>query len=186
MLLLMTWSGITPAEEKPLDLVIKQQRAVIAWPQTEHERPQVNWYWQQIRKIAATQFSGMDMELAVSPSYKTGGDDEGFLLGATIPLYSKEKKLARNKAARNFLDEGAKLCAQLEEALRTYLIYQQAYSNYEMLAQDEGSDILDKLVKVQVDIVKQEALITQSHRQLQSFIAPFCSEVKILGWEKAK
>jgi len=185
-MLLMIWSGITLAEETQLNTVLKQQRAVIAWPQTEHERPQVNWYWQQIRKIAAEQFAGMDMELAVSPSYKIGGDDEGVSFGATIPLYSKEKKLARNKAARNFLDEGAKLCAQLEEALRTYLIYQQAYSNYEMLAQDEGSDILDKLVTVQVNIVKQEALITQSHRQLQGFIAPFSSEVKILGWEKAQ
>ncbi|MEE4357091.1 MAG: hypothetical protein V2I97_11535 [Desulfococcaceae bacterium] len=128
----------------------------------------------------------MDIELAVRPSYKLGGDDEGVMLGATIPLYSKEKKLARGKAARDFLDDGAKLCAQLEEALRSYLIYQQAYSNYEMLAQDEGSDILDKLVKIQVDIVKQESLITQSHRQLQSFIAPFSTEVKILGWEKAQ
>ena len=44
--------------------------------------------------------------------------------------------------------------------------------------------MLDKLVKMQVQIVQQEALITQSHRQLHSFIAPFDPDVKILSWDK--
>ena len=186
---MLIWSLILitpPASAAEMDKILTDQRAVIERPQKESDRPQVNWYWQQIKTIAASEFSGWDMELAVSPSYKIGGDDEGIMLGASIPLYSKEKKLARKKATRDFLEAGAKLCAQLEEALQTYLIYRQAYANYEMLAQDEGAGMLDKLVDVQVKIVQQEALITQSHRQLQAFIKPFSTDVKILSWDKVQ
>jgi len=113
-------------------------------------------------------------------------EDQRVLIGGSIPLYSKKEKQSQNDSAVSFLNTGSKLCSQLESALRTYLIYKQAYSNYEMLAQEEGSGMFDKLITTQIKIVETEALITQTHRDLLSLLDPFDEEPRIYGWDKDK
>jgi len=127
--------------------------------------------------------------LKLNAGYQIGDvniEDQKFLVGGSIPLYSKKEKLAQGENAVNFLNKGSKLCSQLESALRTYLIYKQAYSNYEMLAQEEGSGMFDKLITTQIKIVETEALITQTHRDLLSLLDPFDEEPRIYGWDKSE
>lgn len=196
LMLITTAAMAEETRKKDLQPILKNQKAAIFWPQTEHQRPQVNWYWKRIKSIASKEFKGSNYQLTVGTGYKIGGDDKGISISASIPVYvsresiissqSKKDKLAQRKLALAFLDTGAKLCAQLERALARYLILQQAYTNYELLAQDEGAAIIEKLVDTQIKIVETEAEITQSHRQLQSLISPFSSAIKILSWDKGQ
>lgn len=167
--------------------VLKNQRSVIK-PQSELERPQVNWYWTEIKK-KAKKYAGWSLDLKLNAGYQIGDvniENQKVLIGGSIPLYSRKEKLAQNDSAAAFLNKGSALCSQLESALRTYLIYQQAYSSYEMLAQDEGSGMFDKLIAMQIKIVDTEALITQTHRDLLSLLDPFDEDPRIYGWDKDK
>ena len=173
------------AKGDALTQAVESQRDAVKY-QSELERPQVNWYWTEIKK-KAKDFAGWNLDLKLNAGYQIDANDasdNGFLIGGTIPLYSKKEKMQQKTDAKAFLHEGAKLCSQLECALRIYLIYQQAYANYEMLAQDEGAGMFEKLIGTQVKLVETEALITQTHRQLQTLLDPYDENPKIFSWDK--
>lgn len=150
-----------------------------------HENwPAPNEYWAMIRKIAAEQFKGINLELSLNTGYNFGdGDERGLTMGFSVPIYSKKDRIKVHEEAVKFLHQGAELIASLEEAIATRKIHVNALQFLKARMNDEGIEAAKAYFDMLTKIAHQDALIVQFHRQLQSLIKPFSSDVEIVNVE---
>lgn len=145
------------------------------------DRPTPDDYWRQIRKIAASEYSGMDLEVSINTGYQFGGENKGAALGVSVPLYSKKEKLSRRGQVVKFQQAGAELISRLETAMAQAKIYREGAKFLQAKFTEEGVQAVESYFKMLAQIAETESAITQYHREIQSLIRPFTGTVQIVS-----
>lgn len=183
--------------------------AVLCRPAVAANRlPTPDEYYLILREIAEKEYKGRGFDATLQTGYTFSyGDttseyigDSGMIMtssasgnkqsrhnvGAniTIPLFSKEERLAQRQKVIDFLQQGTELIQKLELAIRTREIQIETLTVLNETAK-EGVQGALAIKDMQVEIVRQETLIKQYHRDIQSLINPFKEGLNLtIGSEK--
>ena len=151
----------------------------------ENDKPTPDEYWQQIRKIAAGEFSGIDLNPVLTTRYQFEGDYSGWGVGMNmdLPLWNKKRQQEKREKAVKFLQAGATLVQKLETTINTLKLLKEKSRFLKAIMRDEGVESVDAFFKTEQEIIKQQALAIQYHRELQGLINPLNSQVKIYSKE---
>ena len=148
---------------------------------TRAEKLTPNEYWTQIRKTAANEFSGIELNPVIKTGYQFSGENEGPNINFQfdLPLWNKKQRFEKREQATKFLQTGAKLVKKLETCINTLSLWKEKSRFLKAMIQTEGVTSVKIFFETEKDIIEQQALETQLHRELQGLINPTSSVVKI-------
>ncbi|MCP4024437.1 MAG: hypothetical protein GY729_21520 [Desulfobacteraceae bacterium] len=150
------------------------------------DRPTPDHYWRQIRKIAQSEFTGMDVAVAINTNYQFDGDNRGAAVGFSMPLYSKKDRMARRAEATGFQQKGAELIKNLEASINQAAIMREACKYLKAKISEEGVEAATAYFDAITKIALHDAETTRYHREIQSLISPFSGKAVIFGTDKEK
>lgn len=149
--------------------------------QAKEPRPSPDQYWQEIRQLAAVEFTGLDINPVLTTGYQFSGDNQGPSVGVQfdLPLWSKQRQSEKRDRAVKFLQKGAKLVRELETSINILELLHEKATFLKAIMQNNGVESVEAFFNAQQEIIKYKGLVTQYHRELQGLIRPVSDSVHI-------
>jgi hypothetical protein len=137
-------------------------------------------YWKNLKKSADKCFAGIDVDI----KFEIGSIEKDLLdvsetnqygkLIFSVPLLSKDSKIKRNAEKIKFLENGSDLISEIEEAEKLIIQKIKYLALIKKINDEEGLEILDKIMTIQTEIVGLESKKNSAIRKLEGYFK--CSE----------
>ena len=137
-------------------------------------------YWQQLNRAADEHFSGIDVDIKFEigtvekNAFDDSDTDQYGKLVFSIPLLSKDSRIKREQAKRQFLKSGADLIREIEQAEKLIVQKKKYLVALKKMDDEGGIEMLDKIAGIQADIIKLETERAAAIRKLEGYLK--CSD----------
>lgn len=141
-------------------------------------------YWRQIQKITAKEFGGWNAEVKIHTAYnfessESSSTGKGIGIGLSMPIYSKQQKIASRLAARDFSEHGSKLVREYKESIAHGEITADECRYKQSIMSEYGVAAVDSYFECKRKLASQKLIMEEKERNISSLLDPYLKNPEI-------
>lgn len=142
------------------------------------DKKNADGYWKQIQRITADEFGGWNAEVKIHTAYnfessESSSTGKGVGIGLSMPIYSKQQKIASRIAARDFSEHGSRLVREYKESIAHIGVIFEECQYMESIIAEYGVEAVKASYDCKRRLESQILVIEQKERDIRMVIDPF-------------
>lgn len=135
-------------------------------------------YWRQIQQITAKEFGGWNAEVKIHTAYnfessESSSTGRGIGIGLSMPIYSKQQKIASRIAARDFSEHGSKLVREYKESIAHGEITADECRYKQSIMSEYGVAAVDSYFECKRKLASQKLVMEEKERNIKGLLDPY-------------